>query len=220
MDFLRSTAKQMIITAVIYAALGVFFILKPDTAFITIGKILAVAILIIGLARIAFYFSDKNFLGIQRNGLTVGLVTSIVAVFLLVKPEFTATLVGFALGFAVILAGIMQFQNALDLKHFNQTNWGILLVIGLIEIVLGVIALIDPFGADRTLIFVIGIFLCICAVCKMLSVIFVGKGVHNLKKAVKDADAVDVTEDSSVADDDTDDEDDNEVSENSSDTDE
>lgn len=198
MDFLKSTVKQTAVSALVYAALGVYFILKPDTAFVTIGKILAIAILIIGLAEIAMYFSEKNFLGLQRNGLTAGLVISIFSVFLLVKPEFAATLVGFALGFAVILAGIIQFQNALDLRHFSQPNWPVLLITGLIEIILGVVALIDPFGADRTLIFVIGIFLCICAVCKLVSIILVGKGLHGLKKAAKEAaqeaDAVDMTE--------------------------
>lgn len=200
MDFLKSTLRQTIISAIVYAALGVFFILKPDTAFATIGKILAVAVLIIGLAMVAMYFTEKNFVGIQRNGLTAGLITSIIAVFLLVKPDITVSLVGFALGFAVILAGIIQFQNALDLQHFNQPSWPFLLVTGLVEIVLGVIALIDPFAADQTLIFVIGIFLCICAVFKLISVIFVGKGIGSLKRAAKEAEAVDVTATAKVED--------------------
>lgn len=199
MDFLKSTIKQTIITAVIYVGLGVFFIMKPDTSFDIISKILAIAILVIGLVQIALYFTERNFMGIQRNGLTSGLVISIFAIFLLAKPDFAQSLVGYALAFAIILAGIMQFQNALDLQHFKQSEWGLLLIAGLIEIVLGVVALIDPFGADKTLIFAIGIFLCICAAFKIISSIFVGKGIHGLKSAAKEASAVDVTDTAKVS---------------------
>ena len=200
MEFLKSTIKQTGLSALIYAVMGIFFVIKPDTAFVTIGRLLASMLLIYGILQVCMYFTEKNYAGVQRNGMTSGLIVAMVAIFLLLKPEITQTIVGYALGFSVLIAGITQFQNALDLMHFKLGRWPALLITGIVEVVLGIIALIDPFKADQALIFAIGIFLIVCAVCKLIAIILVGMGIRALKIAAAEAAAVDVTDESKESD--------------------
>ncbi|MCR5650098.1 MAG: DUF308 domain-containing protein [Lachnospiraceae bacterium] len=193
MDFLKSTAKREIFFAILYLALGIFFVMMPGLAFITIGRVFSIAILIIGIISICNYFSEKNFIGEQKNGLTYGLVLSILAIYFMIRPDFISTLIGVIIGFMIIVAGITQLQNAIDLLHFKEKNWLFMLISSGILIILGIISLINPFDTDRTLIFATGVFIIISAAVKLISTFMLLMGARSVKKADSD-DIVDAEE--------------------------
>lgn len=209
MDFLKSTAKREALYSAVYLVLGIFFVVKPDTAFSTIGNLMAVLALIIGVIHICLYFTKKNFEGTQRNGLAIGVLLSVVAIYLMLKPEFLVSIVGTIIGFMVIVAGVTQFQNAVDLLHFKNKLWPFMLLSSAILIILGIIALVNPFGAAETFMFATGIFITISAVIKLISLLILYRGSKGLdqiiKKAKKEKNAVDVTDESKVVDENNDD---------------
>ena len=197
MDFLKSTAKREILFSVLYLLLGIYFVMFPGVAFMTLGRVFSIVLLIAGIASICAYFSEKNFAGIQKNGLAYGLILSVLAVYFLIRPSFISTLVGFIIGFMIIIAGITQLQNAVDLIHFKEKNWPFMLVSAGILIILGIVALVNPFQTDRTLIFATGVFIIISAIVKLISMIMLLSGAKSVKKAgdgVVDAEEVVVTD--------------------------
>ena len=169
----------------------------PGVAFVTLGRVFSIVLLVAGITSICAYFSEKNFAGIQKNGLAYGLILSVLAVYFLIRPSFISTLVGFIIGFMIIVAGITQLQNAVDLIHFKEKNWPFMLVSAGILIILGIIALVNPFQTDRTLIFAAGVFIIISAIVKLISMIMLLSGAKSVKKAgeeVVDAEEVVVTD--------------------------
>ncbi len=197
MDFLKSTAKREILFSVLYLLLGIYFVMFPGVAFVTLGRVFSIVLLMVGIFGICAYFSEKNFEGIQKNGLAYGLILSVLAVYFLIRPSFISTLVGFIIGFMIIVAGITQLQNAVDLIHFKEKNWPFMLVSAGILIILGIIALVNPFQTDRTLIFATGVFIIISAIVKLISMIMLLSGAKSVKKAgeeVVDAEEVVVTD--------------------------
>ncbi|MBO4373645.1 MAG: DUF308 domain-containing protein [Lachnospiraceae bacterium] len=198
MDFLKSTAKREIFLSALYLLLGLFFVLFPGSAFTTIGRVFSIILLIVGIIYICAYFSEKNFTGLQKNGLTIGLIMSILAVYFLIRPGFISTLVGFIIGFMIVIAGITQLQNAIDLLHFKKNNWLFMLISAGILIILGLVALINPFATDKMLIFVTGIFVIISAAVKIVStlmLLFSAKNVDKNGEIVVDSEADVVAED-------------------------
>ena len=186
MDFLKSTAKREILFSVLYLLLGIYFVMFPGVAFVTLGRVFSIILLMVGIFSICAYFSDKNFEGIQKNGLAYGLILSVLAVYFLIKPSFIATLVGFIIGFMIIVAGVTQLQNAIDLLHFKEKNWLFMLISAGRLIILGLVSLINPFGTDRSLIFATGVFIIISAVVKIISMIMLLSGARSVKKAGED----------------------------------
>ena len=164
MEFLKSNLKQLLATTVIYAAVGVFFVLKPDTAFVTIGKMIAVCLLVAGVLKTLLYLGEKNYNGIQRNTMTSGIILIVLGVFMLVRPQTAADIVGYILAFVILIAGILKLQYAVDINHFKGGNPTFSAVFGVIGIVLGIVALLDPFSASKTLLVIIGISMIITAV--------------------------------------------------------
>ncbi len=188
MDFLKSTAKREIFFGAVYLLLGIYFVLSPAAAFTTIGAIFSIVLLIIGIINISSYFSEKNFMGVQKNSLAYGLILSILSIYFLIRPEFIASLVGFIIGFMIVIAGITQLQNAIDLLHFKEKNWLFMVISAAILIILGIIALINPFKTDRALIFTAGIFIIITAALKLVSTFMLLWGARSVKKAATDDD--------------------------------
>ncbi|MBR5376318.1 MAG: DUF308 domain-containing protein [Lachnospiraceae bacterium] len=203
MDFLKSTAKREILFSALYLLLGIYFVLFPGAAFVTIGRVFAIVLLMVGVVNICSYFSEKNFIGVQKNGLAYGLIMAILAVYFLIRPSFISTLVGFIIGFLIIIAGITQLQNAIDLLHFKEKNWPFMLISAGILVILGLIALINPFSTDRTLIFVTGIFIIISAAVKLVSTLMMLIGARSVKKSgnadVIDADAKEAGDDDAAS---------------------
>ncbi len=187
MEFLKSTAKREALYSGLYLVLGIFFVIRPETAFSTIGKVMAILMLIIGVIYICLYSTKKNFEGIQRNGLAVGIILSVLAIYLMLKPDFLVSIVGFVIGFMVIIAGVTQFQNAVDLLHFKNKLWPFMLISSAILIILGIVALVNPFTATETFMFATGIFITVSAVVKLVSLLILYRGSKGLDKIVKKA---------------------------------
>ena len=204
MEFLKSNAKREALFVVLYMALGIFFVVRPGTTFRVIGNVIAILMLIIGIIHICLYFTKKNFEGIQKNGLVTGIILSIVSIYLLLKPEFLESLVGFIIGFMILLAGVTQLQNAVDLFYFKNKAWPFMLVTAAILIILGIIALVNPFSATETFVEATGVFVIISAIFKLISILILYIGAKSVDKALdeaaKEAGAVDVTETSVVED--------------------
>lgn len=191
MDFLKSTLKQEIFSAVLYGLLGIFFIAQPGLAFITIGKILSIGMLVIGISMIALYFREKSYVGVQNNGLAIGLIIVFVSLYFLIRADDLAKLIGFLIGFLIIISGIMQFQSSLNLMHFKVSHWAVSLVSSVIMVVLGIIALLYPFKMEKTLILVSGIFILVCSLFKILTILLLMYGARSIQKSEE---AMDVTE--------------------------
>ncbi len=206
MDFLKSTAKRELFFSGLYLLLGIFFVVRPGVTLTTIGIIFSIVMLIVGIINICSYLSEKNFIGIQKNGLAYGLILCILAIYFLIRPDFMAGLIGFIIGFMIIIAGITQLQNAVDLLHFKNKNWIFMLVSAVILIILGIIALVNPFETEVMLIRTTGIFIVISAVIKLISMLMLLFGARTVKKAengeIIDADETDVkeTDDSAATD--------------------
>ena len=196
MDFLKSTAKRELFFSGLYLLIGIFFVVRPGVTLATIGIVFSIAILIMGIINICSYFSEKNFIGTQKNGLAYGLILCILAIYFLIRSEFMAGLIGFLIGFMIIVAGITQLQNAVDLLHFKNRNWIFMLVCAAILFILGIIALVNPFKTDVVLIRTTGIFIVISAAVKIISMLLLLIGARRVQKVengeIVETDAADV----------------------------
>ncbi len=169
MEFLKTATRKTIIEAIIYAVIGLFFIIMPNIAIDVIGKIIAVTILAIGIVETILYFLNRDYENGQRGSFAFGIVAIIVGVFLLIKSTVAADIAGYILAFIIIVSSVLEFQYALDLMHFKSKNFIASLIMGVIGLTLGIIALINPFSATKTLMIVIGVSLVAVAIFTFIS---------------------------------------------------
>ena len=195
-EFYLATRKQTILLAIAYLLMGVAFVARPDVTFNVIVYILAALLLVLGIFKIAAYVIAKpnGFAG--NNGLSSGLIATILGVFMLIKPAVLENLIGYLLGFAVITGGIVALQTAIDLRTFRHPQWGAILVVSLIVLILGIVSIAVPFKATRTLIILVGISMLLISAGYFISYIFIVSAKKNLDafaEAVSSADEAEGT---------------------------
>ena len=129
-------------------------------------------------------------------GLVQGVTLLAFGMFFVIKPGFIAVFLGTALAIIIIVDGILKLQYAVDFYHLESDKWWIELIGAVVMVVIGIIALLNPFSTSSALIVFIGIALMIEGLWDFISLMRIvsvtkkaGKAIKNFKDQV---DAVDM----------------------------
>ena len=85
-------------------------------------------------------------------------------------------------GLFVIFDSLGRIQNALELRRCQYSSWKGFLLLALLSIVLGVVMIVDPFGAMETLVMAIGIILILEGTLNLLSALYTAIAVRRFIK--------------------------------------
>lgn len=145
MQLLKQLKWNLILTALGFIALGVILTIWPTQTLKTSCYILAVLLIAIGVVSLISYVR-KDITGIlYRYDLVVGVSAVLGGVLVIIKADQLMDLIPVVLGFLVTISGILKIQNSIDMLRLGHGTWHIAFAIALINIVFGVILLINPF---------------------------------------------------------------------------
>ena len=167
--------KYLGLVSIFYILAGIILIVWPDIAVKIVCYIISAVLLIYGLIRILIYLRSVNTRRYFQFDLVVGIITIAFGLFILFKPVLFVSLLPFAIGLCILFDSIIKFQNAFDLKHAGLLYWQIPLAISIITAILGLMLVINPFGATVTLVRCMGIFFIVDGLANISSAILVLK---------------------------------------------
>ena len=171
-----------ILSAIVYIVFGVIMILNPHIAINVIATSLGIIIGLIGLAFILKYLLDKNKYEYSGFGFTVGVIFLILALLLFFKFEQLAMLIPIVLGILIIINGAKKTEYIIALRKKVNSNWLMLLVLGLVEIVLGIVLIFNPFESSLALI---GIFIIAYSVVDIIECVMLKMEIGKVKKIMQ-----------------------------------
>ena len=156
MEEQKSLRNQILITALAAIVLGLLFLIMPDVALITIVQILSVVLLLIGAVRLISYFQGGTAKGLKSD-LALGVLLVIAALFCFFQAATVVSVIYIVFGFGLIIQGIVKLQVAVELKNAGvPSSWQPLIILALLNMAVGLVALLNPFGVGRTLMIFIG----------------------------------------------------------------
>lgn len=157
MKLLKQLKWNLILIAILFIALGVVLILWPGATMKTICYILAVILIAIGVVFLANYLR-KDITGIiYRYDLVMGLSAILGGILVIIKVEQLTGLIPMVLGFLVTISGILKMQNSVDMLRLGHGTWYVAFAMAIVNIVFGVLLLINPFGTMELLLMWLGI---------------------------------------------------------------
>ncbi len=141
--------KIMLVTSIVYMALGLLLILWPDQARQVICYLLGAAALLYGGFRIADFFVRKQHTsGDVQIGVALGIALAVIGLFLLFKADAVVAVLAAVIGVAVIIDSILRLQIALNLRPLGS-GWLPLFITALFTLAFGILLLFNPFSAVR-----------------------------------------------------------------------
>ena len=190
MKMLKELKWEAILTGVLYILLGIVALVVPETMQKTLGYVIGIVLIVAGLISIICYLLRDAKENYYHNEFVFGLVGMVLGAAVLYKVEVIISLIPFILGILVLFSGCSKLQDAIDLKRLGYGSWIGMLVVAVINIILGIVLICNPFKAAIVLFRVLGVGLIISGVSDCFSTIYFARKFHKFKQ---EQDAVDST---------------------------
>lgn len=139
--------KSQAATAAVCIILGILLISMPEKFIKTVAFSVSLILLAIGLMHIGIYLKNKE------NGfimdLLIGIVLSVVGIFLLINSDILIRILPIVLGSIILVDSFWTLQASLHLKKMNFVRWPWLFGMTVLFIVLALVIIFNPFETMR-----------------------------------------------------------------------
>lgn len=189
MNILKEMKKSTMISAAIYVIIGAILTFFPDSTARTIGYAVATVILITGLCFLYRYVTKDISLMLVGNELVIGLILVVAAIFVYVKVDIVVGIIPVVLGIIIEVSGISKLQNAIALHRMNYKGQTAVLLFAILNILLGILLIFNPFKAATTLIMLLGMGLMFSGITDFITTFII---TGNVSKAMKKGQFIEV----------------------------
>jgi len=159
MENLSIRVKKMSIVSIIFSilfiAIGIFLLLKPETAINIICYVLGVLLILWGVVSMIQFFSDKTSESYLSISFIFGAFMFIFGLIILIKPEIIASIIPLLLGIWMLINGVTKLSYSLTINKLSNATVSI--IGSILIIILGVLLIFNPFAGAKSLVQIIGI---------------------------------------------------------------
>lgn len=182
---LADLKRNWILSAVITCAFGLVLLLFPNQALTAVTYTLGFLAVVMGVIRTVRYFKqDHTYPFLFQSDLVVGLMTVGLGLFMITQPQTVLSMLPHLFGILLVGCGVGNILRAVDAKKAGIAQWGVLLALAIISIVLGWLIICNPFGVLDTLVAIIGAGLIFEGVTDIVTTLWVGKRIDAWKKTM------------------------------------
>ena len=133
-----------LISGILLVFAGVLSFIYREEAVVAITVVLGLIMLISGICSIVGYIFIHNYLLGSGWILMDGILTAILAIFLLANQVIAAVVIPFIFGMWMLFSGVTRLISSLDIKKLGLDGWGWELLLGLLGTVLGIVCFLRP----------------------------------------------------------------------------
>lgn len=134
----------ILLGGIIMIGLGVWIIVSPVQSYISLSFAFAFCMFIAGLFEATFSILNSRSMEGWVWIFISGLIDLFVGSYLLTYPAVAMAVLPFIVGFWMLFRGFMAIGSASDMRLHGMWDWGWLLVVGIIIVLLGLTILSDP----------------------------------------------------------------------------
>ena len=158
-EYLKNLKANYTVSAVICVIIGLVLIIWPGTSTQVVCMVFGGMLLAYGIIQIALYLFAREHTLYLQGMLLLGIVFGVLGAWILIKPEIIIATVPIVIGLIVIVHGVHNALQAIDLKKLGYSKWWVALLFGILTVALGMILVYNPFSVVNTVVRVIGAFL-------------------------------------------------------------
>lgn len=147
MNFTKEAKWQNLIGNAIYIILGIVLLVFPEATAKTFCYVIGISGIVIGVFTILIYLFREVQKNYYRNDFVVGSMEILLGAVVLYKAELIASLIPYILGILVVFSGILKLQTTIDVRRMRLGTELFFLILSLVNIVWGVVLILDPFRA-------------------------------------------------------------------------
>jgi uncharacterized membrane protein HdeD (DUF308 family) len=139
--------------------MGIFFIvasvwvfMTPAASYLALSTFFAITFLFTGIMETSSAISSRNHVAGWGWSLAGGIVDTIIGLLLVSTPSFTMAVLPFYIGFALLFRSSLAIGLSIELSRLKVPDWGWLLFLGIVGVVLAFIMIWNPVFAGLTIV--------------------------------------------------------------------
>ena len=156
--------KYDITSSIVLLVLGILLLLVPGGIVTTIIRLFGVIILVIGITSVLSEIKIKK----QSTDFVNGILIGILGLVFISSPHTIASIIPFILGVWIAIKSVFKLQFSYSLKR-TSSDYVKPLVINIIELILGLVLVFNPFKGAEALIRIIGGFMVVYGLLDILN---------------------------------------------------
>ena len=169
---LKNMKSNAIFSAVLTALYGLVLTIWPDTSAKTLCYVIAGVVIAVGIGYVIQYIRKDVAKDFYRKDLVYGLFAITLGIIGLVKVEMVESIIPVVLGIFVLFSGISKLQNAFDMYRLKQSNWLVILIIAVLNVIFAIILITEPVWVVGMLFRLIGIGLLFSGITDLVTMLF------------------------------------------------
>lgn len=173
MDFLNAPSRAALAwRGLANVLMGAILLVWPQATAYVVIVFFALNLILVGLFSILEPLFKKDNPH-ELASISLGMLGVVFGVYLIIKPEFAASIVGLLIAFWAILYGIFDLTVSVKLFRTNMPfNWTYLIV-GIISLIFGIYLLLSPLEGILAIIWLFGLYaIAIGVILLLASVLF------------------------------------------------
>jgi len=135
----------LLIFGVISIFLGVLVFMTPVETFLVLSVFFSYAFMIAGLLEAIYSISNRDNIDNWGWYLALGILTFILGFQLVLQPGVSMTVLTFYIGFWLLFRSMMYISSSIDMQRSGASNWGWVLILGILGVIFSWILLWNPF---------------------------------------------------------------------------
>ena len=183
-EVFNKITNSVICSSIVACIVGLILIFYPDLSIVTCGIIAGIYVILHGIALIVLDFKASKFF-IPFEGILLGIACIALGIILCIRPGITAAVLTIALGLWVILSSVNVIKLAISFKG-TDSNWILLLILGILDLIAGCIVIFNPFEASISLTLFVGIMIVVHSVITIVDMIIAKRDVKHFENAIKE----------------------------------
>lgn len=177
------TTISIVISSIISFIIGLIMVINPNLSLETIGIIVGIYIIVHGVALIILDIKASMYY-VPFDGIMSGILSIVIGSLLLAMPKLLATILTIALGIWVIISSVNAIKMVLAIRK-EEPNWIIILLLGILDIIAGLVILFNPFASSLSIAMIAGIIIMVHSVINVFDMLVIKKNVKTISKAIE-----------------------------------
>ena len=186
---LRYVKNGMLILSIVFIALGLLLLVMPQTSLLWICYAFGAVVLITGVVCLVQYVRIRGSGFAAPFFLVAGVITAALGLFTLARPEVVASFLPVVFGIFILVDGFSRIGTAVDLARRQGDKWWLMMLFSLLSIALGILLLVNPFGAAVSVVMLCGVLLIVEGVVNLSCVVYTAMELRTLDRMADAAQA-------------------------------
>ena len=179
---LRYVKNGMLLLRIAFIALGLLLLVMPQTSLLWICYAFGAVVLITGVVCLVQYARLRGSGFAAPFFLVAGVSTAALGIFSLARPEVVASFLPVVFGLFILIDGCSRIGTAIELARRKADKWWMMLLFSVLSVALGILLLVNPFGAAVSVVMLCGVLLIIEGVVNLSCVVYTAMELRTLDR--------------------------------------